>query len=179
MTTNTQIRAKTASNHRRPPNRAHRRRPEPRADRPRNPLDPRKSDPRGLDFHRSPGARPAASSARSTSWPTTPKTCKFARAGRRQPHIGLVARPASPAQQGRGPRALLRAVGGALCEHRPPDVGALLGHESVSVPPVRRPPCSPRQAGLRSVEAKRTRSSPIAGLTRTPATSARCLLVLC
>ena len=59
----------------------------------------------------SPGARPAATSARSSSWPTTPKTCKFARAGRRQPQIGLVARPASPAQQGREPRALLRAVG--------------------------------------------------------------------
>ena len=40
-------------------------------------------------------ARPAATSARSSSWPTTPKTCKFARAGRRQPQIGLVARPAS------------------------------------------------------------------------------------
>ena len=42
--------------------------------------------------------------------PTTPKTCKFARAGRRQRQIGLVARPASPAQQGREPRALLRAA---------------------------------------------------------------------
>ena len=59
------------------------------------------------------GARPAATSARSSSWPTTPKTCKFARAGRRQPQIGLVARPASPAQQGRGPRALLRADRGS------------------------------------------------------------------
>ena len=58
----------------------------------------------------SPGARPAATSARTSSWPTTPKTCKFARAGRRQPQIGLVARPASPAQQGREPRTLLRAA---------------------------------------------------------------------
>ncbi len=32
----------------------------------------------------------------------TPRTCKFARAGRRQPQIGLVARPASPAQRGKG-----------------------------------------------------------------------------
>ncbi len=65
------------------------------------------------------GARPAATSARSSSWPTTPKTCKFARAGRRQPQIGLVARPASPAQQGREPRALLRAESRPLGSVRP------------------------------------------------------------
>ncbi len=65
--------------------------------------------PRRQETCLSPGARPAATSARSSSWPTTPKTCKFARAGRRQPQIGLVARPASPAQQGGEPRALLRA----------------------------------------------------------------------
>ena len=63
----------------------------------------------------------------------------------------------------------LSAVGGALREHRPPDVGALLGHERVPVPPVRRPPCSPRIAGGRpSLLSARSRRSllPCCGGTR-------------
>ena len=58
----------------------------------------------------SPAAWPAATSGRSSSWPTTPKTCKSARAGPRQPQNRLVARPALRAEQGTGPCALPCAV---------------------------------------------------------------------
>ena len=59
-----------------------------------------------------------------SSWPTTPRTCKFARAGRRPPQIGLLARPASSAEQGRAPRPLLCARNAGLaCA-----LGSLLRH---------------------------------------------------
>ena len=55
----------------------------------------------------------------TTSRPIRPEPWFPARAGRRRRPIGLFARPASPAEQGIGPRALLRAASGALAAPEP------------------------------------------------------------
>jgi hypothetical protein len=51
-----------------------------------------------------------ARAPRDDRHPRPGRPCKVARAGRHRPQIGLVARPAPPTQQGRGPRALLCAA---------------------------------------------------------------------
>ena len=55
--------------------------------------------------HNSPSARLSTWSTCSSSGPTSPKTCNFARAGRRQSQIGLSAHPASSGsrEEGRAP----------------------------------------------------------------------------
>jgi hypothetical protein len=70
----------------------------------------------------SPGAWPAATSARASLRPTTPKTCNSRGAGRRQPPIGLVARPALRSTRGRRRRHQTA---------RADQLFAKLGHRSV------------------------------------------------
>ena len=78
--------------------------------------------------------------------------------------LGIPAPQFSKARlESKSTKDLRRAGGGALCEGRPPDVGALLGHESVHVPPFRRPPCSPRIAGKSAPRRRNARRGSRAG----------------